>query len=145
MLKWMKGVWNAFLDLFHTYKKPNPLDLGYRYYKVVHDDDPTYLVVEKDNITKELITLHPSTQELRVPYEENGVKKVSVPKDHWTEQKQAHALRCGCLRCRGLASDLKDTVKSTGAQVINGRDKAAVKKAFKSLASMPNRGEFVGE
>ena len=97
-------------------------------YKIVDDHILQYLVVY-DEILKENITLHPSTMKERVIKD----NIVIIPDTDRTVTKHTHAIRCQCDKCGSHLDKLLGMVFDTGAKIIDGRDKNAIKDAFEDL------------
>ena len=97
-------------------------------YKIIDDSDKAYIVV-KCPVLKENITIHPAVRDKS----KIGKDYLIAPDDHRYVKEHIHAIRCRCKKCSGLMTDFLNTVKESGATIIDGKDKEAIKKAFISL------------
>jgi|3_EtaG_2_1085321.scaffolds.fasta_scaffold15117_5 hypothetical protein len=99
-------------------------------YRIIDDSDKGYIVVECP-VLKENITLHPAVSGKSTI--KDGILIASD--DHSFVKRNIHAIRCNCSKCTGIKSSFMEKVKETGATIVDGRDKEAIKDAFKSLKS----------
>tara|TARA_R100000458_G_C8192005_1_gene185410 strand:- start:267 stop:572 length:306 start_codon:yes stop_codon:yes gene_type:complete len=97
-------------------------------FKIVDNSDVKYPVVYDERLG-ENITIHPSVRDkskIEGDY-------LIAPDDHRYVIEHVHAIRCRCKKCCGLMDKFIDTVKGTGATVVDSKDKKGIKELFESL------------
>ena len=82
-------------------------------YKIVDDSDKQYTIVECP-VLKENITIHPRV--LKAGTIKDDIFSVSSEDDY--VKRHLHAIRCQCKKCRGLMSQLIDTIVDSNAPVV---------------------------